>query len=162
MQPDISWQETHCHSSVLVKSTPKSKDVEVIDDAGNTPHAVSACGRLKKIGPEKPPALFSVSISVIHKQYTIHQYPSMHQADTYNLAVYMDTNWSQRSRLWLTRKSGKARISCDLKSSQPLSTVVDYKAEGIAVAWVNEGKKRARRVHALGLRLSTIWKKRRT
>jgi len=37
--------------------------------------------RRKKIGPEKPPAMFSVSISVIHKQYIIHQYTSMHQAD---------------------------------------------------------------------------------
>jgi hypothetical protein len=51
----------------------------------------SAHGRPKKTGPEKPPAMFSVSISVIHKQYIIHQYDSMHQADTYNLTAYMDT-----------------------------------------------------------------------
>jgi len=76
----------------------------------------------------------------------------MHQADTCNFAAYMDTestevnNWSQKKRLRLTRRSGKATVSCDLKSSQPLNTMVDgpddYKAaEGIAVAWANEGKK---------------------
>jgi len=50
----------------------------------------------------------------------------MHQADTYNLAVCMDTestkvnnNWSQKKSPRLTRKSGKTTIS-----SQPLSTVV--------------------------------------
>jgi len=76
----------------------------------------------KKPGPAKPPAMFSVSISVVHKQYVIHQYASMHQADTYNFAAYMDTestkvnNWSQKKKLRLTRRSGKATISCDLKS----------------------------------------------
>jgi len=135
------------------KSTPKAKDVEVIEDAGNTFDAVSPRGYPKKTGPAGPPAVFSVSISVIHKQYIIRRYASMHQAGAYNFAAYMDTestkvnNWSQRKRLRLTR-SGKATISCDLKSSQPLGTVADglddYKAaEGIAVAWVNEGKKGA-------------------
>jgi len=89
----------------------------VIDDAVNTPDAVSPRGRLKKTGPAKPPAMFFVSISVIYKQYIIHQYTSMHQADAYNFAAYMDTestevkNWRQKKRLRLTRKSGKATIS---------------------------------------------------
>jgi len=47
-------------------------------------------------------------------------------------------NWSQKKRIRLTRRSGKATISCGLKSLQPLSTVVDdpddYKvARGIAI-----------------------------
>jgi hypothetical protein len=129
----------------------------VIDD---TPDPVSPYGRSKKVGTAKPPAIFSVSISVIHKQYIIHQYAYMHQEDTYNFAAYMDTestkvnNWSLKKRLRLTRKSGRATISCDLKSSQPLSTAVDssddYKvAEGIAVEWVNEGKKGVQVVYDL-------------
>ena len=49
----------------------------------------------------------------------------------------------------MTRRGGKATVSCDLKSAQPLSTVANdpgsYKAaESVAVAWVNEGKKGVR------------------
>jgi len=108
-------------------------------------------GVRKKTGPAKPPAMFFVSISVIHKEYITHQYTSMYRADVHNFAAYMDTestkvnNWSQKKRLWLTRKSGTATISCDFKSSQLLNTVIDGKVvEGIAVACVNEGKKDVR------------------
>ena len=50
--------------------------------------------------------------------------------------------------LRLTRRSGKATISCDLKSATTWYGVVgpyDYKAaEAIAVAWVDESKKGVR------------------
>jgi len=82
--------------------------------------------------------------------------------DTYNLAAYMDieltkvNNWSQNKRLWLIRKSGKATISCDLKSSQPINTVVDGPGD-----LQLHGRMRAKNVCALRLRLCMIWRKRR-
>ena len=49
----------------------------------------------------------------------------------------------------MTRKSGKATISCDFKSSQSPNTAAndpdDYKAaEGIAAVWMSQGKKGVR------------------
>jgi len=57
----------------------------------------------------------------------------------------MVNDWGRKKRFRLTRKGGKATVSCDLKSSQFLSTVANnpngYKvAEGITVAWANDGK----------------------
>jgi len=83
-------------------------------------------GVRKKTGSAKPPAMFSVSISVIRKEYITHQYTSMHQAD-YNLAAYMDTgsikvnNWSQKKRLLsgiLKGLEGSGRRSLLLESSE--------------------------------------------
>jgi hypothetical protein len=53
----------------------------------------------------------------------------------------MVNNRKRKKRFRLTRKGGKATVSCDWKSSQSLSTDGYKAAESIAVAWANEDKK---------------------
>ena len=137
-----------------VKASP-IEPIEVVDCVSNTAIESAVSKQPKKAALVKSPATFSVSISVVYKQYIIHQYAGMHQVDTYNFAAYMTTestkvnDWATRKKLNLIRRCGKATIACDLRGSCALTTLVDgpedYKsAEGIADAWGSVEKKGVR------------------